>query len=139
MNMGDDGMDRAALEFGARLRAQVPDPDEVMAARLRAARRAAVAAMPETGGAWSVIPFAAAAVLMLTVSLGLWTTTTTTTQTASGIDDPGTGRSVEILGPPLDEDDLALLDDLEFYAWLELQAQTEGSESEPVDAGVTDG
>ena len=104
----DDQIDGAAMEFGARLRAQHREPDDLALARLRAARRSAVAAMPETDGAWSALPFAVAALLALTVGLGLWTTTLTTT-TAMGVSDIIVVQSAPDSELPFGEGDLALL------------------------------
>ena len=115
--MGDDGMNSTVVELGARLRSQLPDPDDLALARLRAARQVAVRAMPATTWTRVALPFAVAALLMLTVGLGLRTTTTSAPATVAA----QPSADLELL---LGEEDLEFLDQLEFYAWLDMRAET---------------
>ncbi len=110
-------MDSTAVELGARLRSQLPDPDDLALAWLRAARQAAVRAMPATTVTQVALPFAVAALLMLTVALGLRATTTSAPESIAA----RPSADLELL---LGEEDLEFLDQLEFYAWLDMRAET---------------
>jgi len=100
-----------AQRSGERLRAALPAPTVAELAHLRAARSAAVAAIPAAPPT-TMLPFAVAAVLVLTVGMGLSALRTSTPPVPSAQ-----------LATLLDEEELQLLDELEFYAWLELQAE----------------
>jgi hypothetical protein len=140
--MNEEAMDRDVEALGALIRDRTADPDELATARLRAARRAAVDAMPAAPNALrQLIPFAAAAMLVVTVSVGLGNTgrdapellvvDPVTAPNADPMYGSSEGSGVEQL---IGTEDLEFLDQLEFYAWLEMQA-----EAELVEQPVTDG
>jgi hypothetical protein len=127
---GDDDFARTA---GERLRRSAEDIDAATASRLNRVRQAALAEMPgrRRGGPWLVPALSTAAVTAL--AIGLWLTR-----------DPGPGLrpdapvAVEAAGDMdllLAADSLEMLEDLEFYAWLDADVSAAELRAELESAG----
>jgi len=126
----DPAADRLARAAGARLRASADSLDAATRARLGRARREAVAALPARPGSvrW-LLPAATAAVAVLAAVLVF--------RPDPGHVPPAPGveavADLELLVPGEAAGDLEMLEDLEFFAWLdegrspeELRAELDG-------------
>jgi hypothetical protein len=126
----DPAAERLARDAGARLRASADNLDAATRARLNRARQQAVAAIPARPGPgrW-LLPAAAVAVAGLVAVLVF------RPDPGVGPTAPGTAAvaDLELLLPGDAAADLEMLEDLEFYAWLdegrspeELRAELDG-------------
>lgn len=109
---GDDALAKAAGEL---LRRSAEDIDAATASRLNRARQAALAEMPRQrrGGPWLVPALSTAAVGALAIGLWLNRGAELPAPAAPAVE---SAADMDLL---LADDSLEMLEDLEFYAWLD--------------------
>jgi len=95
--------------------------------RLNQGRQQALEAASSRSFAWQVWMPAGAAAALAMVTIVMWNGV----EQPDAFDDPTVASDFEILmDQELDQDDLEMLEDLEFYAWMELDEELNGADQD---------